>query len=173
MCNQTPCSCNDHNNDCGCGDCGCSDCGCDDCGCGDCGCGHIFIETYKIPIIDSVPVLPNTTVRNESSGYVTNYESKGKLGTKHHSKTETYEPKYFKSTVQSEILKMNADEVMFINKYGSYVMQYSYKPNNGKKSDILAEGCVYGSTGLYSTMSGGFEVIKGALNLRYVVTFNK
>uniref|UniRef100_A0A6C0E2V9 Uncharacterized protein n=1 Tax=viral metagenome TaxID=1070528 RepID=A0A6C0E2V9_9ZZZZ len=172
MCNQPDCSCNDHKSDCGCSDCGCGDCGCNDCGCNDCGCSHTFIETYKVPFIDSVPLIPDTTVRTESSGYVTNYESKGKLRVKHHNKDDT-PPKYFKSTVESELLKMNAEELMFINKYGTYVMQYSYKPNNGKKGDIIVEGCVYGSTGLYSTMNGAFEVIKGAHNLRYVVTFNK
>ena len=165
--NNYGCSCS---NDCGC-DCS-NDCGCDyssdcECDCSD-GCNpkYKFVEIYKIPFHSPIIVPPNSTVRSEDSGYITDY----KYDTKYDIDVD---PKYFRSIVESSVINMSNEQLTFVNAYGSYVMQYSYKVGSGKKNDIIACGLVYGATGKFAPFNGKFEAIKGLNNIKFVVTFTK
>jgi hypothetical protein len=163
------CGCNDYSNDCECdsdySDDSCCECECE-CECDGCGKHHKIIEIYKIPF-PSHPVLPpNSTVQNQDSGFITDY--------KHDTNYEIdVEPRYFRTTVDSSVINMANEQITFINVYGSYVFQYSYKLKSGKKGDIVARGKVYGATGKFEKLNGTFEVIKGLNNVKIIATFDK
>lgn len=160
------CGCNDYSNGCGCG---CDNDYSDNCGCGcECGCEsiHKIVEMYKIPF-SSHPVLPpNSTVQSQDSGYVTDY----KYATKYEIDVE---PRYFRTTVDSSVINMATEQITFINVYGSYMFQYSYNLNTGKKDDIIASGSVYGATGKFENLYGKFEVTLGLNKMKIVATFDK
>lgn len=174
MCNSKFCSCNEpsnYNSSCGCG---CNDCDCD-CGCDNdysdhCGCGcenqHKIVEIYKIPFFSHPVLPPNSTVQSQDSGFIKDY----KYATKYEIDVE---PRYFRTITDSSVINMSNEEITFINVYGSYLFQYSYKPKSGKKGDLIATGTVYGKTGKFENLHGTFEVLKGLNNANITVTFDK